>query len=165
MIALSEITRRGIWTLFRVENEHCTNVGRFRASRDVPLPYEISTPPSPIGEDEGDISTAQTTSYSPESARRRSGTLESGRPTTQDSPSLRNRVTNMNFTDILANAHWKDFEKKRKPGGGDSQAAKDDEDERSSDEDDGISAGEERDEEDMEGVKDMLGRHGKRRDS
>ena len=31
-----------MWTLFRVENEHCTNVGRFRASRDVPLPYDIA---------------------------------------------------------------------------------------------------------------------------
>ncbi|OQO14100.1 hypothetical protein B0A48_00976 [Cryoendolithus antarcticus] len=41
MIAFSEVCRRGMWTLFRVENEHCTNVGRFRASRDVPLPYEI----------------------------------------------------------------------------------------------------------------------------
>lgn len=40
-IALSEVLRRGLWTLFRVENEHCNNVGRFRASRDVPLPYEI----------------------------------------------------------------------------------------------------------------------------
>jgi hypothetical protein len=33
-----------MWTLFRVENEHCTNVGRFRASRDVPLPYEVPSP-------------------------------------------------------------------------------------------------------------------------
>lgn len=40
-IALSEVLRRGLWTLFRVENEHCNNVGRFRASRDVPLPYDI----------------------------------------------------------------------------------------------------------------------------
>jgi hypothetical protein len=40
-IAFSEICRRGVWTIFRVENEHCTNVGRFRASRDVPLPYKI----------------------------------------------------------------------------------------------------------------------------
>ena len=30
-----------MWVLFRVENEHCTNVGRYRASRDVPLPYEV----------------------------------------------------------------------------------------------------------------------------
>jgi len=40
-VAFSEVIRRGMWTLFRVENEHCNNVGRFRASRDVPLPYEI----------------------------------------------------------------------------------------------------------------------------
>lgn len=46
--ALGEIFRRGIWSIFRVENEHCTNVGRFRASRDVPLPYEL--PPSPEAE-------------------------------------------------------------------------------------------------------------------
>lgn len=39
-VSLSEVFRRGLWMLFRVENEHCTNVGRFRASRDVPLPYE-----------------------------------------------------------------------------------------------------------------------------
>jgi hypothetical protein len=44
-VSLSEIFRRGMWSLFRVENEHCTNVGRFRASRDVPLPYDV--PPSP----------------------------------------------------------------------------------------------------------------------
>lgn len=41
LIALSEVLRRGLWTLFRVENEHCNNVGRFRASRDVPLPYDV----------------------------------------------------------------------------------------------------------------------------
>src|SRR5256885_9068864 len=29
-------------TLFRsVENEHCSNVARFKASRDVPLPYKL----------------------------------------------------------------------------------------------------------------------------
>jgi hypothetical protein len=44
VVALTEVFRRGMWTLFRVENEHCTNVGRFRASRDVPLPYEFSSP-------------------------------------------------------------------------------------------------------------------------
>ncbi|KAF7442777.1 EXS domain-containing protein [Pyrenophora tritici-repentis] len=38
-VAVSEVCRRGMWSVFRVENEHCTNVGRFRASRDVPLPY------------------------------------------------------------------------------------------------------------------------------
>ncbi|KAI9807131.1 MAG: hypothetical protein M1825_005848 [Sarcosagium campestre] len=52
-VSLSEVLRRGMWTLFRVENEHCTNVGRFRASRDVPLPYDISTPSSAGDQGEG----------------------------------------------------------------------------------------------------------------
>ncbi|KAF5110016.1 hypothetical protein DV454_004919 [Geotrichum candidum] len=42
-VALSEVFRRFIWTFFRVENEHCSNVQRFRASRDVSLPYQIVT--------------------------------------------------------------------------------------------------------------------------
>jgi hypothetical protein len=49
-VSLSEVFRRGMWMLFRVENEHCTNVGRFRASRDIPLPYETKHPtPTPAG--------------------------------------------------------------------------------------------------------------------
>lgn len=40
-VALLEVTRRGMWSLFRVENEHCANVGQYKASRDVPLPYRI----------------------------------------------------------------------------------------------------------------------------
>lgn len=40
-IAFSEANRRGVWTLFRVENEHAANVTRFKASRDVPLPYKL----------------------------------------------------------------------------------------------------------------------------
>jgi len=50
VVSLSEVFRRGMWMLFRVENEHCTNVGRFRASRDVPLPYETAaSTPIPAG--------------------------------------------------------------------------------------------------------------------
>lgn len=40
-IALAEIFRRFVWMFFRMENEHCTNVILFRASRDSPLPYMI----------------------------------------------------------------------------------------------------------------------------
>lgn len=39
IVAFTEATRRGIWAIFRVENEHCSNVAHFKASRDVPLPY------------------------------------------------------------------------------------------------------------------------------
>lgn len=41
LIAFSEVTRRGMWTLLRVENEHCANVAQYKASRDVPLPYHL----------------------------------------------------------------------------------------------------------------------------
>jgi hypothetical protein len=41
LVSLAEVSRRGIWTLFRVENEHCANVAQYRASRDVPLPYHL----------------------------------------------------------------------------------------------------------------------------
>ena len=39
IVALSEIVRRGIWALIRVENEHMNNIGMFRASKDPSLPY------------------------------------------------------------------------------------------------------------------------------
>lgn len=41
LIGFSEVTRRGLWTLLRVENEHCANVKQYKASRDVPLPYHL----------------------------------------------------------------------------------------------------------------------------
>lgn len=41
IVALAEVIRRGMWSVFRVENEHCNNVVQFRASRDVPLPYAL----------------------------------------------------------------------------------------------------------------------------
>ncbi|KAH1189039.1 Phosphate transporter PHO1 3 [Glycine max] len=39
IVACLEIIRRGIWNFFRVENEHLTNVGKFRAFKSVPLPF------------------------------------------------------------------------------------------------------------------------------
>ncbi|OTA67758.1 EXS-domain-containing protein [Hypoxylon sp. EC38] len=41
LVALAEVTRRGMWALFRVENEHCGNVAQYKASRDIPLPYPL----------------------------------------------------------------------------------------------------------------------------
>ncbi|KAK6921992.1 EXS, C-terminal [Dillenia turbinata] len=34
-----EILRRGIWSFFRLENEHLNNVGKYRAFKSVPLPF------------------------------------------------------------------------------------------------------------------------------
>lgn len=42
-IALSEALRRVVWVFFRVENEHCCNVTRSKASRDITLPYATIT--------------------------------------------------------------------------------------------------------------------------
>jgi len=47
LVGFTEVCRRGMWMVFRVENEHCTNVGRFRASRDAPLPYEVESLSTP----------------------------------------------------------------------------------------------------------------------
>lgn len=40
-IGVAEILRRFLWVFFRMENEHCTNVVLFRASKDLPLPYAV----------------------------------------------------------------------------------------------------------------------------
>jgi hypothetical protein len=131
-VSLSEIFRRGMWSLFRVENEHCTNVGRFRASRDVPLPYEI--PPSPTrgtragqiqrGErvDEEQPPARPTTAPSTASAsgaqlelERTRSSLHQRRGLEDDfrpSP-LQRALTSVG--DMLRDAHAEDFERKRKP--------------------------------------------------
>uniref|UniRef100_A0A060T282 ARAD1C23254p n=1 Tax=Blastobotrys adeninivorans TaxID=409370 RepID=A0A060T282_BLAAD len=41
IVALIEIVRRFLWVFFRVENEHCSNVVRMRATRDLVLPYSV----------------------------------------------------------------------------------------------------------------------------
>ncbi|KAG6654224.1 phosphate transporter PHO1 homolog 3-like [Carya illinoinensis] len=39
ILASLEIIRRGIWNFFRLENEHLNNVGKYRAFKSVPLPF------------------------------------------------------------------------------------------------------------------------------
>ena len=136
-VGFSEVCRRAMWTLFRVENEHCTNVGRFRASRDVPLPYEIPSPTSSSGKD--DAVRPQDNDPPPgtphyqrrPSAQRQlpqspaytaSGVDVENQPT----PSLRRRPTVTATTPIqrgiarvatiVTQAHAQDFERKRRPG-------------------------------------------------
>jgi len=124
LVGFSEVTRRGMWTLFRVENEHCSNVARFKASRDVPLPYDIEA--SESGEDLSEEALFRRQNLSPEATSASSGlsrlrSRASGALTTQNSPamsSLRRRPPTRTFTKIMADAHTQDFEKKRKPGAG-----------------------------------------------
>lgn len=152
-VAFSEICRRGIWTLFRVENEHCTNVGRFRASRDVPLPYEL---PSPEEERLQDV--PEESHEHPRPMRMRSDSVRPGTATGADLESvlpqpspgaLRRRQTLDTGTPIqrgiarvgtiINEAHVQDFERKRRPGVGESGTLKYEKDtaaEHSSDESD-----------------------------
>ena len=131
-VGFSEVCRRGLWTLFRVENEHCTNVGRFRASRDVPLPYEIEapSPTSPSGP-ETIISQQPAlqdhrpqretwTDGPPPDPTATSSTLEAQ----PSSGSLRRRATLTSTPiqrgiarvgTIMGQAHAQDFERKRRP--------------------------------------------------
>ncbi|KAK6354583.1 hypothetical protein TWF696_003725 [Orbilia brochopaga] len=45
LVSLTELGRRFVWCFFRMENEHCANVGKFRAYKDdVPLPYNVPPP-------------------------------------------------------------------------------------------------------------------------
>ncbi|KAJ6902578.1 EXS family protein [Populus alba x Populus x berolinensis] len=39
LVASLEIFRRGMWNFFRLENEHLNNVGKYRAFKSVPLPF------------------------------------------------------------------------------------------------------------------------------
>ena len=121
-----------MWTLFRVENEHCTNVGRFRASRDVPLPYDI---PSPTISALGDSQTSDMRSERPLSDS--SATVPSRPHTTSgaDLESIGRATPSSGFRrrqplgtpsspgpnsfhrvgTIITEAHAQDFERRRKP--------------------------------------------------
>lgn len=168
-VGLAEVLRRGLWCLFRVENEHCNNVGKFRASRDIPLPYDLpdtrtpspvqarKTPPtpgkSPPGEAEPDHRAAtgvdlERASTADSSLRqRKTPTTTPMSPRTPRTPALRalQRVGT-----VIAAAHAQDFEKRRRPEserGGDPDdaslvrgAASSDEDE-DEDEDDAYAEG------------------------
>ena len=139
VVSLSEVCRRGIWSLFRVENEHCTNVGRFRASRDVPLPYDIH----PTSETASLKETEPGSRYVPadiagKEPRRSpparpnesqaasgidveealgapaSGSLRRRPAAPASSPSVQRGIARVGT--IMTEAHAQDFERKRRPG-------------------------------------------------
>jgi hypothetical protein len=136
LIAFSEICRRGMWTVFRVENEHCANVHMFRALRDVPLPYDIPlhvhdpTPGSEISSNDGQLQPHErpTVAASPDIEY---GTGQEGSPAT-----ISRKMSRVGT--LMATAHSQDFQRKKRldpvsGGEPESQSAEDttDEDEES----------------------------------
>jgi len=145
LIALSEIFRRGLWVLFRVENEHCTNVGRFRASRDPALPYHSEEPRALDGQTErlsdvdgpahlpsgGNVLSTDETEAHGEVEPRPSFTttgLDVGGASPSAVESLRRRKGGVTFAaesplsralkrvgSTMTTAHSKDYERKRRP--------------------------------------------------
>jgi len=119
-----------MWALFRVENEHCGNVAQYKASRDVPLPYELRREPLSERTSMEDISKRSDEGLPSEDADRQpTATYSPGRPDTQPSTfstapaeesGLRRRrkselAGGKSIRGIMANAHRQDFEKKRRP--------------------------------------------------
>lgn len=137
VVSFSEVCRRGLWTVFRVENEHCTNVLLFRASRDVPLPYEL---PKPHDETTGDhhpsdtqLAEQQQQQQQQEQQQEQSPTaistaisqptdVEQGpQPPTPAGASVRSRRASRaaagisRVGSIVAAAHAQDFERRKRP--------------------------------------------------
>lgn len=124
VVSFSEVCRRGLWTVFRVENEHCTNVLLFRASRDVPLPYELPKPhdepdyqPEDLQLQEQQTATTTATAH-PSTAT----DLEHGpMPPTPAGASVRTRRPSKAAAGIsrvgtmVAAAHAQDFERRKRP--------------------------------------------------
>ncbi|KAG5421696.1 SYG1 [Candida metapsilosis] len=131
-VALAEILRRFIWIFFRMENEHCTNVILFRASKDTPLPYAVSanveravkklvesryderkaSDEDRIAEEDVGFTTGRSGSRGDEDSR---GSVDLTRLSTRHSmPHLQPRKTYFKqITDRLNTAHIKDFQRRK----------------------------------------------------
>lgn len=130
IVALIEVVRRFLWVFFRVENEHATNVVRFRASRDLELPYEGAAATTlverGIFESEPVQPSEPGAEGAPPSVRRR--------PSIAREPSAKSRVSKA--TPVLAavsmalrRAHAADFERRRPdPERAEEEGSDDDED-------------------------------------
>lgn len=66
-LAMLEILRRVIWNVFRLENEQLNNCGLFRATKDIPLPFDVDEMNSPVtyGSDDEDKMTISSVASSP----------------------------------------------------------------------------------------------------
>ncbi|KAI0023644.1 EXS-domain-containing protein [Xylariomycetidae sp. FL0641] len=131
LVALAEATRRGIWALLRVENEHCSNVSQYKASRDVPLPYHLEQQPlvgreSPEEDEESsEEALASAVDRVGASQRSRDQTRageppQTQPPTGQEESGIRRRrkpelARARSIRGIMADAHREDFVKKKRP--------------------------------------------------
>ncbi|KAH9909488.1 EXS-domain-containing protein [Xylariomycetidae sp. FL2044] len=136
LVAFAEVTRRGMWALFRVENEHCSNVAQYKASRELPLPYHLEREPLfKRSSSEGDETVApeqaaisstadpRTTGVSTKAHDQLGGAnLTQAQthttPSQEESGTVRRRRPERprakSIRGIMAEAHTQDFEKKKR---------------------------------------------------
>jgi hypothetical protein len=133
LVSLAEVTRRGMWALIRVENEHCANVAQYKASRDIPLPYHIEPLPGDRPGIEASPLVSGPQDDETESAEHAAGAQveeeTAGTPSPavgEASGTVRRRPHGRSFSRMLAEAHKQDFEKKRKPVDGEGREQEED---------------------------------------
>jgi hypothetical protein len=118
IVSFSEVCRRGVWSIFRVENEHCTNVLLFRASRDVPLPYDLpATVAVPLDGSPEDVQLQEQQHAAASTPFMSPGDIEHGTPS-MSSMRARNRRPSVGISrvgTIVAGAHAQDFQRRRGP--------------------------------------------------
>ncbi|CAN3367546.1 protein Syg1p [Diutina catenulata] len=135
-IALAEITRRFIWVFFRMENEHSTNVVLFRASKDTPLPYPVSTRVEKAIAKLVELHYIQHTeshdlATEPALTRhRRASSAAQSEPSEIGAPLGRRKSTLFVIGDRLNKAHIKDFQRRKTtvPDFSDEEEEEDDDD-------------------------------------
>lgn len=152
-IALAEVLRRAMWTMIRIENEHCTNVRLARATINPSMPFNRQEQRQQqhrgSGVDvvpEGGILHTDSREGSQEredEERRGSGAerlregvrkVQSHQQQQKESPAAQ---TFKRVGHIIASAHAFDYERKKPPSGQGSAGADEDEDDDDDDDEDG----------------------------
>ncbi|KAK9474113.1 EXS family protein [Dipodascopsis tothii] len=111
LIYLAETVRRFLWIFFRMENEHCANVGALAASRNLPLPYDVSQ--SVNDEELDEVLTARSPLITPSLRHTDEEAVSTGRDAAS-SAHMTPRVVAMVVSSAIRSAHTKDFERRRK---------------------------------------------------
>ncbi|KAJ5176891.1 uncharacterized protein N7482_002768, partial [Penicillium canariense] len=114
-VSLSEVVRRGVWAVFRVENEHSSNVRRFRASRDIPLPYDLSTILPAAGQNVPEAGDYQLQEQVPTTPFMAPGDVEHGDVDAAARRAREGRSRISRVGTMVASAHTQDFERRRLP--------------------------------------------------
>jgi hypothetical protein len=153
IISFLEVCRRGVWSIFRVENEHCTNVLLFRASRDIPLPYDLPATAAPLDGSPEDVQLQEQQHTAASTPFMSTGDIEHGTPSVSSMRARNRRPSISRVGTIVASAHAQDFQRRRQPTylssasisrdmppGGDDSTDEDDEGDLSTDEDSGSTA-------------------------